>query len=548
MADLSTGAHAKVILTANEVLRVEADGGSTAVLANYGAPAGTTTVTSASREFGPYGLPASLTVTATSGTATYNLHEYVAPADASVSVVSTDMTSTQVTDVLEDAGEPELVDAPWGRGREVVLNPGSHDVAVANISQSQSISCAGPGSSTLVFARHSAVTGETAMILVDDDRLSKRSIPGRGVIRNLSMDGANNDPNVTAFPVHGYWADTPAVDGESHSFHETLFTGMTGDGIKIDGRKQFRALYAKCVAVDGVALNLKDVNDLKSFGCGWNGQGGAAKFRHLATPKFIAGDMWIPDDFDGQATLDVADQVRMLVDAYEIEGRTVLVGRNFGNTNRWESGVNIFRADNFKIVEGLAPSFTYTRDDATTVSGLSCMVYLEDTDNTFFDTCTLRYAVVTPTAAELTATPDYFVQIGTKKTGALNIAMYPGHVKFQNMSGIVHSRGRVGDSNPILAFKKHYSNRPELVEWDFRAGGLDLIAWNDAAPPRHYVKATAYGATTPDTKTKAALPMGYLFATLTTGGTLDDVNTTWNVPIAPTPAPAGMAWAFRVWP
>lgn len=467
--------------------------------------------------------------------------------DRSLLIVSTNMSSTAVTNTLEDCGEPELVDAPWGRGRDVRLNPGSHDVAVANISQSQSISCSGPGAATLVFARHSAVTGETGMIVVDDDRLSKRSITGRGVIRNVSMDGANNDPDVTAFPVHGYWADTPTVDGESHSFFETLFAGMTGDGIKIDGRKQFRAIYAKCVSVDGVALNLKDVNDLKSFGCGWNGKGGGAKFRHLATPKFIAGDMWIPDDFDGQATLDVADQVRMLIDAYEIEGRTVLIGRNFGNTARWESGVNIFRADNFKIVEGLSPSFVYTRDDASVTGTLSCMVYLEDTDNTFFDTCTLRYASVTPTAAELTATPDYFVQIGTKKTGAGNIAMFPGHVKFQNMSGLVHSRGRFGDTAPRVAFKKHYSDRPELVEWDFRAGAIELVAWNDAAPPRHYVKAGDFGGAAA-TYNKADYPMGYLWATLLTGGTLDDVNTTFDVPPSPFAAPTGMAWAFRVWP
>lgn len=554
MADLSTGAHAKVILTASEVLRVEADGGTTAVVANYGAPAGTTNVTSASQDFGPYGVPASLTVTATSGTTTFNTREYEAPADASVSIVSTDMTSTTVTNVLEDAGEPELVDAPWGRGREVVLNPGSHDVAVANISQSQSISCSGPGAATLVFARHANVSAETGVLVVDDDRLSKHSIAGRGVLRNLSMDGANYDGDVerdggghALYPVHGYYATAPSVDGESHSFIETLFAGMTGDGIKIIGRKQFRALWAKCVAVEGFGFNGQDINDSKNFGCGFNGKKGAAKIRHMATPKFIAGDMWIPDDFDGQATLDVADQVRMLVDAYEIEGRTVVIGRNYGNTNRWESAANIFRADNFKIVEGLAPSFTLTRDDATTKAGLSCMVYLEDTDLTIFDSCTLRYNNVTPTAEELTATPDYFVQIGTKKTGALNIAMFPGHVKFQNMSGLVHSRGRFGDTAPRVAFKKHYSDRPELVEWDFRAGGLELVAWNDAAPPRHYVKAGAYGGSAA-TYNKADYPMGYLWATLLTGGTLDDVNTTFTVPAAPIPAPTGMAWAFRVWP
>lgn len=472
----------------------------------------------------------------------------VGTVDATVKVVPDGLGDVAFAHEVEDDGTPEEVDAPWGRGREVRVAPGLHQTATIDLSQSQSISGVGPGATALVYTKHQTVTAETGVLNALDDRLSKRSIASRGVIRYLSIDGANYDPNVSIFPVHGYYAAAPAVDGEAHSFHETLFANTTGDGIHIEGRKQLRMVYAKCVSVDGFGLNVKDVNDSKNFGCGFNGKKGAVKIRHMATPKFIAGDAWIPADFNGQATWDVADQVRMLVDAYEIEGRTVLIGRNFGNTSRWEAADNIFRAVNFKIVEGLSPTFTYTRDDGTTTGTLSCMIYLEDIDNTMFDGCTMRYDTVTPDAQELAATCDYFVQIGTKKTGALNIAMFPGQVKFQNMSGIVHSRGRQGDTAPRLAFKKHYSNRPDLIEWDFPAGGLQLIPWNDAAPPRNYIKASPFGATTPTTALKADYPMGYLWATLTSGGTLDDANTTFNIPIAQSIAPTGMAWAYRVWP
>lgn len=476
--------------------------------------------------------------------------------DESIVIVPDGLTDTAFAAAVNSEGAPDEEDAPWGRGREVRLAPGLHQTGTIDLSQSQSISGAGPGASTLVYSRHADVTEETGVLSAKDDLLMKRSVKSRGVLSNFSIDGANNDPEASpTIPVHGYYAPRPEVilegesagDGESHSFFETLIGGTTGDGYHIVGRKQVRMVYAKAIGGDGVGFYAEDVNDSKIFGCGFNGKKGAVKIRHMATPKLYAGDSWIPTDFNGQATWDVAEQSRMLVDGWEIEGRTVLIGRNYGNTQRWENAFNIFRAINFKLVEGLANTFTYTRDDATTTGTLACMVYLEDIDNTIFDGCSFKMDI-DASAGELAARPQYFVQLGTKKTGAGNIAMYPGHVKFMNMSGIVSSRGRFGDTAPMLCFTKHYSNRPDLIEWDFPAGGLELIQWNDAAPPRNYLKASPFGATSATTANKADYPMGYLWATLGSGGTLDDVNTTFNIPIAPGIAPAGMAWAFRVWP
>lgn len=478
-----------------------------------------------------------------------------AEADESIVIVADGLGDVAFAHLVGDEGTPEEEDAPWGRGREVRVAPGLHPTAVIDLSQSQSITGAGPGATTLVFNKHQTVTAETGVLFALDDRLSKRSIVGRGRLSNFSIDGANNDPETTIYPVHGYYAPQPtnipegesAPDGESHSFFETLIAGTTGDAYHIIGRKQMRMIYAKGVSVDGVGLYAKDVNDSKIFGCGFNGKKGAVKIRHMATPKLYAGDSWIPADFNGQGTWDVADQSRMLVDGWEIEGRLIMIGRNFGVQNRWENAFNTFRAINFKLVEGLSPSFTYTRDDASVTGTLNCAIYLEDIDCTIFDGCSFKMDI-SPDQDVLDARPEYFVQLGTKKTGAGNIAMYPGHVKFMNMSGIVSSRGRFGDTAPALCFTKHYSNRPDLIEWDFPAGGLELIQWNDAAPPRNYIKASPFGAATATTALKADYPMGYLWATLGSGGTLDDVNTTFNIPIAPSLAPAGMAWAFRVWP
>ena len=70
MADLTSGASAKIQLDPGQSLRVEAEGGATNVTSLYGAPAGTTAVTG-STTFGPYSVPAMLRVVCASGACSY---------------------------------------------------------------------------------------------------------------------------------------------------------------------------------------------------------------------------------------------------------------------------------------------------------------------------------------------------------------------------------------------------------------------------------------------------------------------------------------------
>ena len=70
MPDLAQGYSANVVLNAGESVRVSTSGQAT-VASAYGAPAGTTTVTSSSQLFGPYSVPVKLRVTAVTGTANY---------------------------------------------------------------------------------------------------------------------------------------------------------------------------------------------------------------------------------------------------------------------------------------------------------------------------------------------------------------------------------------------------------------------------------------------------------------------------------------------
>ena len=70
MSDLAQGYTADVVLQPGDSVRVSTVGQAT-VRSAYGAPAGTTTLNANTQTFGPYGVPAKLTITAVSGTANY---------------------------------------------------------------------------------------------------------------------------------------------------------------------------------------------------------------------------------------------------------------------------------------------------------------------------------------------------------------------------------------------------------------------------------------------------------------------------------------------
>lgn len=76
MADISQGNRAELILTPGDVYRVST-GGTATVEAVYGAPAGTTTVTASTQEFGPYAANAKLIVRAVTGSCSYGINQAV---------------------------------------------------------------------------------------------------------------------------------------------------------------------------------------------------------------------------------------------------------------------------------------------------------------------------------------------------------------------------------------------------------------------------------------------------------------------------------------
>lgn len=76
MADISQGNRAELILNPGDVYRVST-GGVATVEAVYGAPAGTTTVTASTQDFGPYAANAKLIVLAVTGSCSYGINQAV---------------------------------------------------------------------------------------------------------------------------------------------------------------------------------------------------------------------------------------------------------------------------------------------------------------------------------------------------------------------------------------------------------------------------------------------------------------------------------------
>ncbi len=74
MSEIAQGNRAELILSPGDVYRVST-GGSATVEAVYGAPAGTTTVTASTQDFGPYAANAKLIVRAVTGSASYGINQ-----------------------------------------------------------------------------------------------------------------------------------------------------------------------------------------------------------------------------------------------------------------------------------------------------------------------------------------------------------------------------------------------------------------------------------------------------------------------------------------
>jgi hypothetical protein len=446
------------------------------------------------------------------------------------------MTSTELSALLRTKGTSTTTDAPWGVCREIQLDAGIYSMPTVALPTGNSITAPSTGAAVLKYAKHSTVVAETAVLNVADDLLQKRSIHGRGVFRNLNIDGAY-DEATHGLSVHGLWYDVPAAGGDVHTMYDTTVTKCTGSGVKVNARDQMVSYRLKCLDNLRYGLEMIDVNDSKHYSPGLSSAMGALYLDHCATPKFFGFDFWGLDDTVGTWTVTMINQTRALFQGGEISGRIGILGRNDQTLNRWELCGNVFDNCNFKIDPEVAASYTY---DTKTISAF---VYVEDTDGLKFSNCKLQYDDNQPDAAALAATPDYFIHIDTKTTGG--DPTYRGAIRFSAMSNIVARRSRPGAAlPPLVAFKKNICNLKGYIEWDFDPLAFIEIPYASAADvPQNCVLCGPFGGAA-ITYQKADYPIGFLWHT---GLDLDNVATSFDL-IEPRAPLAGHRFVKRVWP
>jgi hypothetical protein len=456
-----------------------------------------------------------------------------------VATVLVNDSETQVRELIEQLPTPDQANLPAGAGRVIKIPAGKIEMPVTNLSSMDAINGMLKGVSTIWMGVQSALTaGEYGHLTVLNNGLQNQGLKAQGHIRDVTFfgDSANTPANVV---MNGYYY--PGVgDPDGHTIMDAEFANYSGTGYKIVGSKQGCMIRPKSTNNKIGGFEVIGGGDMKWWAPGGGGNGKfALRLDKAATPYIFAFDFWNPNaGYEGEYTVILNDQARAVLHTGVIAGRTLVEGRNDqGLTARYDHACNTFDTVCFKVDEKLPAMYTVANAKNGTTYSYYSQVTCKDTDGTIFRNCMFIMNDVVPTTEMLNARPDYFLSI--QQTGGT--ARRAGHVKFEQMSGLVHRRGRTDDAGyePILAFKKGICDRMDLIEWGgFIPGEIKCVPTARLADNREYLASGTY--------TKAMYPIGYLF--FTPGGTLDDLNATFTIPAGPVAAPAGMSWAGKVWP
>jgi hypothetical protein len=456
--------------------------------------------------------------------------------------MSTDSSPATNKEKVESVYNPVVPGWPMGAGKKMEWPGGQLFMSSANLSSMSSMAGVMKGVTSLFMYGHTGFSsGEYGHVNLLADGLQSQGLKAQGYIRDMTFYGNNSGVPANVIVNGYYYNGGGSPDG--HTLMDVEFTGYSGCGYKTVGVSQACSFRLKTTNNLKGGMDFKDGGDFKMFAPGSGGNTlWAVKMEHVATPYMFAFDYWNPNTgFEGEYTVWCIDQARAALNTGVIAGRVLVDGRNDnGVTVRYDVAANVFDNVCFKVDENLPAMYTAANLKNGTSYVYNSQITLRDTDGTIFSKCMFAYNDVTPSQAMLDARPDYFIKIesttGTQRR--------KGHVSFDQMSGLVHRRGRTvaedpSDVPPLVCFKKHYCSDPDLVEWvGFMPGELKLVPTARLTNSREYLA--------PGTYTKAAYPMGYLFFTPT--GTLDDANTTFTIPAGPVAAPSGYSWAGKVWP
>jgi hypothetical protein len=577
MADLAQGYHANVVLQPNEALRVEADG-TTTVQALYGAPDGTTTLTSQSQTFGPYGVPAKLKVLVVTGSATYQLYEppTLSSDDGAIVIATTD-DHARFAEALSAVNPRSNSSNPWGAGNRTKLRTGLRTIVGpggVTLHTANSLTSDGTGAGVLEYAYPApggpAPGGPSGVLNIGNERLLKDTIVARGEIRHIEIHGRsiNNEatlPENLLYPVHVVYApETP--NGIIQSMDYVRATGGAGDGFLVHGRDQFITRRLKAGNNRGWGANLIDVGDSKWWGTGISGGSGdsrpgcegkgALRMEHCATLSIQQFDLFVDGTtFDqNEFVVKSLDMINGRFAKGEMSGRVGVFGRNHqGGANKDEASHTCFDEVVFKMDRDLVRSWVHTREAGQgggTTEAISAYIYNEGASGV--ELILPKFGGVNPTNSEdLAHRSDYLMQFGHRG----NVSER-GFATVRGGSGLCLRISPPGAADPtMVAFLKHWANDPHRWRWQgFTPGAPEMVWWDDANPPLGFVKMAAYGSGAPVFYSKTVYPWGYLFNTLgkpgaANFGTLDDVETQFAVGPAPSEnLPASYVWAVRVLP
>lgn len=467
-------------------------------------------------------------------------------------IVGTTDTATEIRAKVQETFPPAEEDSPAGRGRKIKVPAGLIPWLSTSLSTVQSIEGAGKGSTTASYQLGiGAGAGTYAAVTLDDDSTSIHGLRGQGSIRDIAFYG-NSITKGGTVPldrvVHGYYAPARA-EGVGHTMCDVDWMNFTGNGVHLEGGSdQAMFNHVRSEGNDGWGFWISGASDSKNWACGAQGNKlGALRAESCATFRWSWFDAGNPNGtlYEGTYTIELVNMARAVLHTGEVSGRVMVSGRNDQGTGvRYDMTSIMFRDVSFKIDENLPGAYAAHGKTGQYTSSL----VIEDADNVMLDGCKSMFGDVTPSQAMIDATPDYFVEF-TSTTGGGTAPVRRGFAKFNNMSGIVHRRGRVGEVAETLTFKKHITTHPHLIEWiGFNPGVPELVSYDAANPPRNFLLCADFGATTALTYNKADYKIGYLFATWNTGGLLDDVATTFETPISPSVPPTGKRWMMRVYP
>lgn len=487
------------------------------------------------------------------GPGTYEEMVALRPGAGDVVYVNETDSATTIASKIETLGDEEVNNSPQGRGRIVHLPASGVLTGLLFLSTMQSLIGA-KGSTIFGFDPPDVGfgTGEIAHITLEDDSVSRNSIRGNGVLRDIDFDGNRQtweDENPTAI-VHGYYGDDRS-SGKciSHRMDNVSFTNYTGHGCYIgEGNDQLVANRLRAENNRGTALVVKS-SDCKLHDLGLVSQGYNSDVNRRAGALLVDGcapeietcDLYLPTDAECEATVICLDAQRFQFKGGTISGRTICRGRNDGSTtNRYENAAGIFIGITFKHDQDLASTRFYS--GAEQIYNYTSYFVAEDIDG-------LR--LIAPrcgfdTTLSPSLLPDYLFELTTATGNNERI----GKLFLSNASGLVVLTGRVGNViKQRIGCKTHFANKPENVVFDWGIPGRPepVPKWMvDNADPSQITHIAFDGVS----RSKDDYPFGYLCATIDPGGThgtLDDVNTTFTLPELPQLS-SSYVWAMRCVP